>query len=137
MEFPTLQDVLASTDGHDVCVILKDVSQPSIGPLLKISECVSSTGRFLADPACRGFASLIGDVTTNGFEALLSLGVMEQAHSALHMFFTATRSAVAGVCFRLLLLLHLSLLLGLLLCCFAPCTNCRGGLHDLVMRGVR
>ena len=133
LEFPTLQDVLASTDGHDVCLILKNISQPSLGPLLKISECVSSTGRFLADPACRGFASLIDNVTTTGFKAWLSLGLMEQAHYALQMFFTTTRSAVAGI--RFLLLLHLSLLLELLLCCFAS-TNCRGGLRDLVMRGV-
>ena len=110
-------------EGHDVSSILKDASQPSAGPLHRISECLSSTRRFLSDQACRGFAALTTDAAADtidsSFEMWLSLEAVENAHSALNAFFTAARSAVAGLFFRLLLLQLRSLLLGVGRGCFA------------------
>ena len=67
-------------------------------------ECLSNTGRFLADQACRGFASLKADggidtLDPHQFNVWLTLQAMEQAHAALMMFVAETHSAVTGVCF--------------------------------------
>ena len=59
--------------------MLKDVSQASAGPLLRIAECLSNTGK--------------------QFSVWSTLAAMEQAHAALTMFVAETRSAVTGVCF--------------------------------------
>ena len=115
MEFPTLQHILTSQEGQDVCVMLKDVSQLSAGPLLRIAECLSTTGRFLADRSCRGFDLLdAGPDAPNQFNVWLTLAAVEQAHAALATFVAETRSAVTGMC----------LLLWPLRCCCCCCCCC-------------
>ena len=78
MEFPTLQHIRTSQEGTDVVVMLKDVSQPSAVPLLRIAECLSTTGRFLADRSCRGFDLLdAGLDAPNQFNVWLTLAAVE------------------------------------------------------------
>ena len=95
--------------------MLKDVSQPSAVPLLRIAECLSTTGRFLADRSCRGFDLLdAGPDAPNQFNVWLTLAAVEQAHAALATFVAETRSAVTGV----------FLLLWPLRCCCCCCCRC-------------